>query len=86
MTYADAMAILDKGGELLGEVRDAITEHVDTIERRYADKDAVRFGHILRHALTPEQYYAAETAAREQHPEAWEGRHPIRTKEQGVTV
>jgi hypothetical protein len=80
------MAILDKRGELMGEVRDAIAEHVDAIERRYADKEAVRLAHIVRHALTPEQYYAAETAARAVHPEAWEGRHPIRTKGQEVTA
>ena len=73
MTYADAMAILDKRGELMGEVRDAITEHVDAIERRYADKEATRIGHIVRHALTPEQYYAAERAAAAEHPEAWAG-------------
>lgn len=75
MTYTDAMAILDKKGELMGEVRDAIAEHVDAIERRYADREAVRMGHILRHALTPEQYQAAERAAAAEHPEAWQGRY-----------
>jgi hypothetical protein len=67
----------------MGEVRDAIAEHVDAIERRYADKDAVRLGHIVRHALTPEQYYAAERMAAAEHPEAWEGRH---FKAEGATT
>jgi hypothetical protein len=75
-----------KRGDFMGEIVEAITEHVDAIERRYADKEAIRQGHILRHALTPEQYFAAETAARAVHPEAWQGRHPIRTKEQEVTA
>lgn len=78
MTYADAMALLRKRGAdgvdvRLNEAINAITEHVDAIERRYADKQAVRLGHIVRHALTPAQYYQAERAAAAEHPEAWAG-------------
>ena len=43
------------------------------MRQRWADKEAVRLGHTLRHACTPEQYYAAVQAARAEHPEAWEG-------------
>lgn len=43
------------------------------VRKRWADKEAVRMGHTLRHACTPEQYYAAVAAARAEHPEAWEG-------------
>ena len=87
MTYADAMAMLkgrcsDGVDVRLCQAIDAITEHVDEIERRYADKEAVRFGHILRHALTSAQYFAAERAAAAEHPEAWRGRH---FKRDGVT-
>ncbi len=46
---------------------------IGLIRQRYADKEAVRLGHTLRHACTPEQYYAAVAAARAEHPEAWEG-------------
>ena len=46
---------------------------IDLMRRRYADKEAVRLGHTLRHACTPEQYYAAVQAARAEHPEAREG-------------
>lgn len=46
---------------------------IDLMRRRYADKEAVRLGHTLRHACTPEQYYAAVQAASAEHPEAWEG-------------
>ena len=76
MTYADAITFLRKRAEQRQEIHeaiDAITEHVDAIERRYADKQAVRLGHIVRHALTPEQYYQAERAAAAEHPEAWAG-------------
>ena len=44
------------------------------MQQRYADKEAVRMGHILRCACTPEQIYMAEHTARAEHPEAWEGR------------
>lgn len=54
----------------------AIGDEVDLIRRRYADQEGVRLGHIVRHALTPAQYYAAEQAARAEHPESWAGRLP----------
>ena len=62
----------------------AVTDEVDLMRRRYADKEAVRLGHILRHACTPEQYYTAEYAARAEHPEAWEGRIPAVWTGEGV--
>jgi hypothetical protein len=43
------------------------------MRKRWADKEAVRLGHVIRHACTPEQYYAATERARAEHPEAWEG-------------
>lgn len=46
---------------------------IELMRKRWADKEAVRLGHTLRHACTPEQYYAAVQAARAEHPEAWEG-------------
>lgn len=49
----------------------ALEGAVRLLEQRYADKEAVRLGHILRHAATPEQIYAATAAARAEHPEAW---------------
>jgi len=51
----------------------ALEDAVRLIEQRYADREAVRLGHILRHAATPEQIYAATAAARAEHPEAWAG-------------
>ena len=50
---------------------DALEDAVRLMAQRYADKEAVRLGHILRHAATPEQIYAATAAARAEHPEAW---------------
>jgi len=52
----------------------AIQDHIDLMQRQYADRELERLGHIVRHALTPAQYYAAEQAARAEHPEAWAGR------------
>lgn len=52
---------------------DTLEDAVKLMEQRYADKEAVRLGHILRHAATPEQVYAATQAARAEHPEAWAG-------------
>jgi len=51
----------------------ALEDAVKLTEQRYADKDAVRLGHILRHVATPEQIYAATQQARTEHPEAWKG-------------
>lgn len=51
----------------------ALEDAVALMEQRYADREAVRLGHILRHAATPEQVYAATQAARVEHPEAWAG-------------
>lgn len=82
MTYPDAVDMLLR--RTTGEMREAVVvliDYVNVIEQRYADKEAIRMGHIVRHALTPDQYYAAETVARILHPEAWEGRHPIAQKE-----
>lgn len=53
------------------------------MQQRYADKEAVRMGHILRCACTPEQIYMAEHTARAEHPEAWEGRFPAVREEGG---
>ena len=50
---------------------DVLEDAVKLMEQRYADKEAVRLGHILRHVATPEQIYAATAAARAEHPEAW---------------
>jgi hypothetical protein len=51
----------------------ALEDAVQLMAQRYADKEAVRLGHVLRHAATPEQIYAATAAARAEHPEAWAG-------------
>ena len=51
----------------------ALEDAVGLMEQRYADREAVRLGHILRHAATPEQVYTATQAARAEHPEAWAG-------------
>ena len=51
----------------------ALEDAVGLMEQRYADRECVRLGHILRHAATPEQMYAATQAARAEHPEAWAG-------------
>ncbi len=51
----------------------ALEDAVKLTEQRYADRECVRLGHILRHAATPEQVYAATAAARAEHPEAWAG-------------
>ena len=52
---------------------DVLEDAVKLMEQRYADKEAVRLGHILRHVATPEQIYAATQRARAEHPEAWAG-------------
>ena len=52
---------------------DALEDAVKLAEQRYADRECVRLGHILRHVATPEQIYAATQQARAEHPEAWEG-------------
>ena len=51
----------------------ALEDAVKLMEQRYADKEAVRLGHILRHVATPEEIYAATQQARAEHPEAWKG-------------
>ena len=51
----------------------ALEDAVRLMAQRYADRECVRLGHILRHAATPEQIYAATAAARAEHPEAWAG-------------
>ena len=52
---------------------DALEDAVKLTEQRYADRECVRLGHILRQVATPEQIYAATQQARAGHPEAWEG-------------
>ena len=51
----------------------ALEDAVQLMAQRYADKEAVRLGHVLRHAATPEQICTATAAARAEHPEAWAG-------------
>jgi len=51
----------------------ALEDAVRLIEQRYADRECVRLGHIVRHVATPEQIYAATQQARTEHPEAWVG-------------
>ena len=50
-----------------------LEDAVRLIEQRYADRECVRLGHIVRHVATPEQIYAATQQARAEHPEAWVG-------------
>ena len=52
---------------------DALEDAVKLAEQRYADRECVRLGHIVRQVATPEQIYAATQQARAEHPEAWEG-------------
>lgn len=62
----------------------AIEDAMRLVQQRYADKEAVRLGHILRELATPEQIYAAERTAREVHPDAWAGRIPTVQREKGT--
>ena len=59
--------------ESAAQTMDALEDAVKLIEQRHADRECVRLGHILCHAATPEQIYAATQQARAEHPEAWEG-------------
>ena len=59
--------------EAAGATLAQLEGEIDLMQRRYADKEAVRLGHILRHVCTPEQIYEATQRARAEHPEAWEG-------------
>ena len=95
MTYSEAMEVLSKfvndakatsaAQHQAREALAAIGDEVDLMRRRYADKELERLGHICRHALTPEQYYTAEHAARMEHPEAWAGRLPAVWATKGET-
>ena len=86
MTYEEAMRVLFRfvadakataaAHNEAAEALAVIGEHVNLIRKRYADKECVRLGHVLRHACTPEQIYEATQRARAEHPEAWEGRIP----------
>jgi hypothetical protein len=60
---------LEGAAQTVAALEDAVT----LMEQRYADKECVRLAHILRHAATPEQVYAATAAARAEHPEVWAG-------------
>jgi len=62
--------------EAAGATLAQLEGEIGLMRKRWADKEAVRLGHILRHACTPEQIYIAEQAARLEHPEVWEGRIP----------
>jgi len=70
VTQADALAALD-----------GLADSVRLMQQRYADKEAVRLGHIVREAMTPAQYRVAEQRARAAHPEAWAGRLPVAADE-----
>lgn len=59
------------------EALDALQDAVALMQQRYADKEAVRLGHIVREGMTAAQYHQAEAKARKAHPEAWAGRLPI---------
>lgn len=82
MTYIDALETISlyiigdplKKRQPVVDAIAAIEEHVDLLQRQHASRELERLGHIVRHALTPAQYYAAEQAARAEHPEAWAGR------------
>ena len=63
------------------EALDALQDAVTLMQQRYADKEAVRLGHIVREGMTPAQYHAAEQRARAAHPEAWVGRLPVAADE-----
>ena len=63
------------------EALDALQDEIGLIRQRYADKEAVRLGHIVREGMTAAQYHAAEARARAAHPEAWAGRLPVAADE-----
>jgi len=62
-----------RGLEGAAQTVDALEDAITLMEQRYADREAVRLAHILRHAATPAQIYTATAAARAEHPEAWVG-------------
>lgn len=75
-TIRDALASFDHA--VIYEALVRLEESVAHIRQRYADKELVRAGHIIRHlAETPKDYYAAVEAARAEHPEAWNRVLPI---------
>ncbi len=53
----------------------ALEDAVKLMEQRGATREAARFGEMLRHMSggDPAKVYEAERAAREAHPELWEG-------------
>ena len=70
VTQADALAALD-----------ALQDAIGLMQQRYAYREAVRLGHIVREGMTAAQYHAAEARARAAHPEAWAGRLPVAADE-----
>lgn len=54
---------------------DALEDAVRLTEQRGATREAARYGEMLRHMSggDPAKVYEAERAAREAHPELWEG-------------
>jgi hypothetical protein len=66
MTGVQALAAAQ---ETLAQLADAVR----LMEQRWADREAQRYGAILRQMGTAEEIYAAEEAARRSNPELWEG-------------
>ena len=73
MPSAPAWQACVRALEATAQTVGALEDAVKLAEQRYADRECVRLGHILRQVATTEQIYAATQQARAEHPEAWEG-------------
>ena len=60
---------IEAAGATLAQLEDAYR----LMEQRTADREHVRLAAVVRHSMTPEQYYAAVAVARTAQPELWEG-------------
>ena len=57
---------------------DALEDAVKLTEQRYADRECVRLGHIVREGMTSAQYHAAEYARTGGIRSMWVARHCAR--------
>ena len=67
----ESLRLLIRGSKPATDALNALAESIELMEKRYADREALRLGDVVRRGMTPEAYYAAVRESQKDAPSLW---------------
>ena len=77
----ESLRLLIRGSKPATDALNALAESIELMEKRYADREVLRLGDVVRRSLTPEQFYDAQRASMRESPQLWVNVLPIKEKD-----